>query len=646
MAANRIKGITIEIGGDTTELQQNLRDVNKSLGDTQSSLRDVNKLLKLDPTNVDLLKQKQDYLKTAIDETRTKLEKEKEALKQLNANNPTDELTEDQKALTREVAETESKLKSLEKQYSQFGTVGGQVLQAQGKELQDLGSKLTDVGKKLTTYITLPIIAAGTAAVKLASDYEENLNKVDVAFGESAAQVKSWAQTATESFGLSESSALEAAALFGDMGTAMGLTTGEAANMATTLTGLAGDLASFKNISTDQAMNALKAVFTGETEALKNLGVVMTQTNLEGFAARQGLVYKEMDETQKVTLRYQYVLDRTKNAQGDYARTSDGTANSLRTMQEELKNLAVSFGELIIPVITPLIQGLTDIIKAIDALPRPVKAFIVVAAAMAAAIGPIILGVGQLITGVGGLMIALGKAGTGMAAIAPVAATMGTALTALTPIILGLAAVLAGLMVGKLIAENWDQICAAAAKAGEAIKEAAQSIGQSFSEMNDNIIASLDSATNAVSEKAGEMAETLRTKLSNIWNDVKSTVSNIAQSMMSVTTTSGYTGYGYNSSLRSGVSWHADAMSEGIIMNNPTIFGMYGGKLQGAGETGAEVLVGANSLRAMVREAAASAASNVSINVYAQPGQDTKALAREIEKVFVMQQRQRGLAGV
>lgn len=644
MAANRIKGITIEIGGDTTNLQQSLRDVNKSISDTSSSLRDVNKLLKLDPTNVDLLKQKQDYLKTAIDETKTKLDKEKDALKALNEANPNDELTEDQKALTREVAETESKLKSLEKQYNQFGTVSGQVLQAQGKELQDLGKKMENVGKDLTTHVTLPILAAGTAAVKLASDYEENLNKVDVAFGESAGQVKSWAQTATESFGLSESSALEAAALFGDMGTAMGLTTGEAANMATTLTGLAGDLASFKNISTDQAMNALKAVFTGETEALKNLGVVMTQTNLEGFAARQGLVYKEMDETQKVTLRYQYVLEKTKNAQGDYARTSDGTANSLRTMQEELKNLAVSFGELIIPVITPLISGLTDIIKAIDSLPKPVKAFIVVAAAMAAAIGPIILGVGQLMSGIGGLMVILGKAGTGMAAIAPVAATMGTALTALTPIILGLAAVLAGLMVGKLIADNWDQICAAAAKAGDAIKEAAQSIGQSFSEMNDNIIASLDSATAAVSEKAGEMASTLRDKLSNIWSEVKSTVSNIAQSMMSVTNTSGYTGYGYNSSLRT--QWHADAMSEGIIMNNPTIFGMYNGKLQGAGEAGAEVLVGANSLRGMIQNAVAGASGDVSINVYAQPGQDAKEIAREVEKQFVLWQRQRKVAMV
>ena len=170
----------------------------------------------------------------------------------------------------------------------------------------------------MTKYITTPVLAAGTAAVKFASDYNENLNKVDASFKDSAGVVKEWAKTATEQFGLSESAALEATSLFGDMGTSMGLTTEQAAEMAISLTGLAGDLSSFKNIGISEAMTALKGVFTGETESLKELGVVMTETNLKEFADGLGLVYDEMSQTEKVTLRYQYVLDKTKNAQGDY----------------------------------------------------------------------------------------------------------------------------------------------------------------------------------------------------------------------------------------------------------------------------------------------------------------------------------------
>ena len=156
-------------------------------------------------------------------------------------------------------------------------------------------------------------------------------------------------------------------AQFGDLGTSMGLTEDQAAKMSTELAGLAGDLASFKNISTDRAMNALTGIFTGQTKALQGLGVVMNQVNLEKFAEDQGKVYKSMTEAEKVMLRYEYVMSRTKNAQGDYARTSDGAANSLRTLKASLQNLAVTLGKEILPLVTPLINKLTEGIKKISA---------------------------------------------------------------------------------------------------------------------------------------------------------------------------------------------------------------------------------------------------------------------------------------
>ena len=134
--------------------------------------------------------------------------------------------------------------------------------------------------------------------------------------------------------GLAQQTALDTAALFGDMGTSMGLTKNEAADMSKALTQQAADLASFKNMNIDEVTTALNGVFTGETESLKRLGVVMTETNLERYAQEKGInkSLKAMTEAEKVQLRYNYVMEKTKNATGDYERTGGGFANQLRTM--------------------------------------------------------------------------------------------------------------------------------------------------------------------------------------------------------------------------------------------------------------------------------------------------------------------------
>jgi phage-related minor tail protein len=120
MAGSRIAGITIEIGGNTTKLQDSLKDVNKSLKETYSQLRDVNKLLKLDPKNTELLRQKQELLSKAIADTKTKLDKEKQALEQLKNSDGAEKTKQQQEALTREIIATEQQLESLEKEYKEF----------------------------------------------------------------------------------------------------------------------------------------------------------------------------------------------------------------------------------------------------------------------------------------------------------------------------------------------------------------------------------------------------------------------------------------------------------------------------------------------------------------------------------------------
>ena len=279
------------------------------------------------------------------------------------------------------------------------------------KKLKDFGDSTKAIGKSMSIYVTAPITLAGGAAIKFASDFQESLNKVDVSFKNSSQEVKDFAKTTLESFGIAEGTALDMAALFGDMSTSMGLTTSEAANMSTSLVGLAGDLASFKNINIEEVTTALSSVFTGETESLKKLGIVMTEVNLKQFAMEQGITknIKQFTQAEKVQLRYNYVMKQTANAQGDFANTSGGAANQMRIFQETLKELGAEFGQILLPIFTKIIKKVNGLLKEFKALNPETKKIILVVAGVAAAIGPLLVVVGSLITNFGVLAGAIAK---------------------------------------------------------------------------------------------------------------------------------------------------------------------------------------------------------------------------------------------
>lgn len=266
------------------------------------------------------------------------------------------------------------------------------------KKLKDVGAKLgnfskkaSKLGKELSTKLSLPLLAAGGAAIKFASDFNESLNKVDVAFGSSQKHVKDFAKTALQQFGIAEGSALDMAALFGDMATSMGFAQDSAAGMSTELVGLAGDLASFKNIDIEQATTALAGVFTGETESLKRLGIVMTEVNLQQFAMEKGLTtnIKKMTQSEKVALRYEYIMSKTANAQGDFARTGGGAANQMRIFQESLKQLAANFGQILLPAFTKILIKINAFILQLDDISPKAKKFIAVIGGLGIVLPPI-----------------------------------------------------------------------------------------------------------------------------------------------------------------------------------------------------------------------------------------------------------------
>lgn len=226
-------------------------------------------------------------------------------------------------------------------------------------------SKLTGAVKKLgglllTVFAVKKLVDFGKQAIELASDLQEVQNVVDTAFGSMAAEANAFAQTALKSFGLSELSAKKYSSTFMSMGKSMGLAAEDAKDMSLQLTGLVGDVASFYNLDGDTAYTKLKSVYTGETEALKDLGVVMTEANLKAFALEKGIKtdYNAMSQAEKVSLRYQYVTEQLSLAQGDFARTSDGWANQTRILGESVKSLSAIIGEFLIKYLSPTVRVL------------------------------------------------------------------------------------------------------------------------------------------------------------------------------------------------------------------------------------------------------------------------------------------------
>lgn len=243
------------------------------------------------------------------------------------------------------------------------------------KQFQKEMSGITGIAKKAGkvlagAFAVKQIVDFGKECLQLGSDLSEVQNVVDVTFPKMKAQVNDFAKSAAASFGLSETMAKKYTGAFGAMAKSFGFTEKEAYNMSTTLTGLAGDVASFYNLSQDEAYTKLKSVFTGETESLKDLGVVMTQSALDSFALANGFskTTKEMSEQEKVALRYKFVMQQLSAANGDFLRTSDSWANQTRLLSLQFDSLKASIGQGLINAFTPVLKVINTLMGKLTAL--------------------------------------------------------------------------------------------------------------------------------------------------------------------------------------------------------------------------------------------------------------------------------------
>lgn len=209
------------------------------------------------------------------------------------------------------------------------------------------------------------MIALGKSAIDAASDLQEYRNVAEVTFGELIYKLDELNKVAIESYGMSELMATQAASGFMAMGNAAGIAKDEAADMAIELTKYTADFASFYNLSFERARTALAAVYTGETETLKQYGIMLQEVNLQQFENEQGLgrSVKTMSAAEKAQLRYNYIMHVGAMVQGDFARTSDNWANQVRVLQERWKQFLITLGSGLITVLTPLLQILNILVQ-------------------------------------------------------------------------------------------------------------------------------------------------------------------------------------------------------------------------------------------------------------------------------------------
>ena len=221
------------------------------------------------------------------------------------------------------------------------------------------------------------LVQFGKECVELGSDLAEVQNVVDVTFTTMSDKVNEFAKNAMTSAGLSETMAKRYVGTFGAMSKSFGFSEAQAYDMSTALTQLTGDVASFYNISQDLAYIKLKSVFTGETETLKDLGVVMTQSALDQYALANGYgkTTSAMTEQEKVALRLAFVQKQLSAASGDFIRTSDSWANQVRVMQLQLQSLKATVGQGLINIFTPVLKVINILLGKLATLANAFKSF-------------------------------------------------------------------------------------------------------------------------------------------------------------------------------------------------------------------------------------------------------------------------------
>lgn len=679
--ADRIKGITIEIGGDTTKLSESLKGVNQDLRAAQNGLKDVNKLLKMDPSNVELLRQKQGYLNDAIKDTKEKLEKEKEALEQLKNSDGFDKNSEQAKALERQIAADEQQLKSLKEESRQFGSVASQQFKAVGEKVKEVGDKISGVGKQMSMKVTAPIVAVGAASVKAFKEVDAGMDIVSQKTGASGKALEEM-QRNVENLATSIPTDFETAGTaIGEVNTRFQLT-GQA------LEDLSGQYIKFAQINNtdvtsaiDQSQKALTAFGLGAEEAgglLDTLNFVGQQTGASMDTLLSGLVNNSAAFTEMGLSIDQAVafMGQMEVSGADASAVMGGLSRALKNATEEGIPLDQALAQLQNEILngTESTDGLTaayDLFgksgaQVFEAVKNGSLDFTNLASASLDAGDSVSKTFNNTKDPIDDWTTAMNKAKVAGAELGSVIQTTAAPLVeklsgyinnltekfrALTPeqqtTIVKIGAIVAAigpalLIIGKLVAGVQSVISILGVVIGV--------MGGPLTLAISGVIAAgvlLYKNWDTVKEKASA----LWTSLKNTFEQIKTTIGNAIEKIKSFFdfewhfphlalphfSLEGSFSLNPPSVPHLAVSWYKKAYENGVMFTHPTVLQTPSG-YKGFGDgNGAEVVLGLNKLR----ELAGAGETNIQINVYGAEGQNVNQLAAEIERRLVKMQNQR-----
>jgi hypothetical protein len=400
-------------------------------------------------------------------------------------------ITADAKGFERAIDQAQAKIDGLEK------TVG--------QRLSSIGDKFTDIGRK-SSVLSAAIVAAGGASFKMAADFQDALGATDQVYKQSSDTVKEWAQNLSSQYGIAKSEALSYSNLMGSMLVNIGqLTEEQAAKQSQKLIELAGDLTAMYGGRVQDAVRALTGALKGNNTMLDNYGMAVNDALVKTRALELGLIAQgeEMTLAARQAATLSLIWEQSAAAQGQAAREADGASGSMRALQVEVKNLATSFGEILLPIITPIVSGIADMVNKIGSLSPELQKTIVVIGGIAAAIGPLMLGLGSLLK------------------LAPL---IGTAFTAMTgPIGVAVASIVGA---AALIVKNWD-----------AIKEYFTTGGGSemFSSVKAlavDLFENIKNTFNSIRDVAVAIWDQIGSTLTSIWNNTFDSIKSVLDFFM------------------------------------------------------------------------------------------------------------------
>ena len=635
MAANRIKGITIELSGDSTKLQTALKGVNTQVKSTQQQLKDVEKLLKLDPGNTELLAQKHKLLAEAVSATKEKLETLKTAAEQADKALANGDISQEQyDALQREIVETEQELKRLEEQANESATAL-QKIAADGEKLKTMGDNVTEVGKKFLP-VTAAVTGLGTVAVKTAADFDSAMSKVAAVSGATGSDFDALKDKAREMGSKTKFSASEAAEAMNYMAmagwktedmfegvmnlaaasgedlattsdivtdalTAFGLTANDSGHFADVLAAASSNantnvsmmgetfkyaapiagalgfsvedtaeaigLMANAGIKGSQAGTSLRTIMTNLSGDVKicgaNIGeVTVATTNADGsmrdlsdILADCRVAFSGLSESEQAAAAESLVgknamsgfLALMNAGEGDITKLSnaidncDGTAaNMAATMQDnlegqltilksQLEELAISFGEMLMPAIRTIvgwIQGLVDKLNSMDEGTRKV---IITIALVAAAIGPVLIVIGKVMSAVGTIMTIVPKLAGVIGVVQKAVMALNTTLLA-NPIVLIIAAIAALVAAFIYLWNNCDEFRQFWIDLWENIKEIAVAVWEGLK-------AFFKAAWEAIKSIAETVWNGIKKFFSSLWEGIKNIFQTVVDAIKLIITT-------------------------------------------------------------------------------------------------------------